>query len=154
MGFVSQIEEEQKFKISISDYDGTVFPDVEVYLFDKLDNVIHNLSDLNYYFRSTEGVYNNRFVLLFKRTVVLGVSENNLQNITIVPNPTTGNISIISPKVAVKSVEVFDIRGRKLISADYNSAQNSVDISSLQSTTYFIKIHTSEGVLTKRVIKN
>jgi hypothetical protein len=153
LGFVSQIEENQEFKISISKQDGTVWPDVQVYLVDRAENVIHNLTNSDYIFKSKEGAQNERFVLLFKSTV-LGVSENQLQNISLIPNPTTGNITIISPKVVVNSVEVFDIRGRKLMSVDYNSNQYSLDISSLQSATYFVKIHTEEGILTKRIIKN
>lgn len=153
LGFVSQIEENQEFKISISNQDGAVWPDVQVYLVDKAENIIYNLNDSDYVFKSKEGAYNDRFVLLFKSTV-LGISENLLQNISLIPNPTTGNITIISPKVVVNSVEVFDIRGRKLMSTAYNNAQYSLDISSLQSATYFIKIHTQEGIITKRLIKN
>ena len=153
LGFVSQIEENQEFKISISNQDGAVWPNVQVYLVDKAENIIYNLNDSDYVFKSKEGAYNDRFVLLFKSTV-LGISENLLQNISLIPNPTTGNITIISPKVVVNSVEVFDIRGRKLMSAAYNNAQYSLDISSLQSATYFIKIHTQKGIITKRIIKN
>lgn len=153
MGFVSQIEENQKFKISISKVDGTVWPDVQVYVFDKVENVIHNLTDSHYYFRSKEGTYNDRFVILFK-SIVLGLSENHLQNINIVPNPTTGSITIISPKTVVKTVEVYDIRGRRLIAVDYNSNQYTLDLSSLQSSTYLIKIMTGEGMITKRIVKN
>lgn len=153
LGFVSQVEENQEFKISISNQDGIVWPDVQVYLVDKAENVINNLTDSDYVFKSKQGAHNERFVLLFKSTV-LGVSENQLQGISLIPNPTTGNIAIISTKVAVDSVEVFDIRGRKLMSAEFNNSQYSLDISSLQSATYFIKIHTKEGILTKRIIKN
>ncbi len=153
LGFVSQVEENQEFKISISNQDGTVWSDVQVYLLDKTENVIHNLTDSDYIFKSKEGAQNGRFALLFKNTI-LGVSENQLQNISLIPNPTTGNITIISPKVTVNSVEVFDIRGRKLMSADYNSDQYSLDISGLQSATYFIKIHTQEAIVTRRIIKN
>ena len=153
LGFVSQIEEEQKFKISISDLDGAVWPDVQVYLLDKFENIIHNLTDSNYYFESKEGVYNNRFVLLFK-SIALEVSENYLQNISLVPNPTTGSITIISPKATVKKVEVYDIRGRKLMAVDNNSNQSTIDLSTLQAATYFVKIITAEGMVTKRVIKN
>ena len=143
----------QKFKRSISDLDGTVWPDVQVYLRDKFENIIHNLTDSNYIFESKEGVYNNRFVLLFKSTA-LGVSENYLQNISLVPNPTTGIITVISPNATVKTVEVYDIRGRKLMAGHYNTNQSTIDLSTLQSATYFVKIMTAEGMVTKRIIKN
>ncbi len=153
LGFVSQVEEEQEFMISISEQDGLVWPDVQVYLLDRAENVVHNLSDSAYVFKSKAGVDNDRFVLLFKNTV-LGTLENQLQAISIVPNPTTGKITIVSPKTVINSVEVFDIRGRRLMGVDYNNSQYSLDLSSLQSATYFVKINTAEGTLTKRIVKN
>ena len=153
LGFVSQIEENQEFKISINEQDGTVWPDVQVYLLDKTENVVHNLSDADYTFKSIEGTQKDRFVILFKSTV-LGTPENQLQHISIVPNPTTGNVTIVSPKTVINSVEVFDIRGRRLMMVDYNNTHYSLDLSSLQSATYFVKINTAEGSLTKRVVKH
>ncbi|MEZ4882309.1 MAG: T9SS type A sorting domain-containing protein [Flavobacteriaceae bacterium] len=153
LGFVSQIEENQEFKISISEQDGTVWPDVQVYLVDKFENVVHNLNDSDYIFKSKEGAQNERFVMLFK-TTVLGTQDSKLQNISIVPNPTTGNITIVSPKTVINSVEVFDIRGRRLLAVDHNNTQFSLNLSSLQNATYLVKINTAEGTLTKRVVKH
>ena len=153
LGFVSQIEENQEFKISISEQDGIVWPDVQVYLLDKTENVVHNLSDADYTFKSIEGTQKDRFVILFKSTV-LGTPENQLQHISIVPNPTTGNVTIVSPKTVINTVEVFDIRGRRLMEVDYNNTHYSLDLSSLQSATYFVKINTSEGSIIKRVVKH
>lgn len=153
LGFVSQVEENQEFKITISKQDGTVWPDVQVFLIDKTENVVHNLSDSDYIFKSKAGKHNERFTMVFKRTV-LGTADNQLQNIRVVPNPTAGTITIVSPKTVVNSVGVFDIRGRKLMNVVYNNATYSLDLSSLQSATYFVKINTKEGSLTKRVVKN
>ncbi len=152
LGFVSQVEENQEFKISISNQDGTVWPDVVVYLLDRHENLKYNLTDSDYIFKSEQGAYNNRFVLLFKSTV-LGNTETELQNISLVPNPTTGIVSIISPKININSVEVYDIRGRKLMLQDYKKDQYQLDISALQAAIYFVKINTQQGTLTKRIIK-
>ncbi len=153
LGFISQVEENQEFKISIGNQDGTVWPDIQVYLVDKAENVIHNITDSDYIFKSKEGTQNERFVLLFKSTV-LETLENQLLAISISPNPTKGNITIVSPKTVINSVEVFDIHGRRLMTVDYNDNQYSLNLSGLQSATYFIKINTQEGTLTKRVVKN
>lgn len=153
LGFVSQIEENQEFKISISEQDGTVWPDVQVYLLDKSENVVHNLTDADYIFKSKEGVHNDRFVLLFKRTV-LGTVENQLQLISIAPNPTTGKVTVVSPKAVINSVEVFDIRGRKLKSVKIiNSKNYSIDLTEMQNAVYFVKISTDMGSVTKQIIK-
>ena len=152
LGFVSQVEENQEFIISISDQDGLVWPDVQVYLLDKAKNMVHNLSDADYTFKSKVGAHNDRFVLLFKRTV-LGAPENQLQNISLVPNPTTGSLTIVAPNAPVNSVEVYDLRGRKLLSVDCSTGNRTLDLSALQSATYFVKVNTEEGGVTKRIVK-
>lgn len=152
LGFVSQIEEEQEFSISISEKDGTVWPDVQVFLVDKNESTIHELTASDYIFKAKNGVQNDRFMLLFKNTA-LGVSENHLQTISMVPNPTTGSVLILSPKAVVNSIEVFDLRGRKLMNANCNSAQYSLDLSGLQAATYLVKINTETGSVTKRIVK-
>ncbi len=125
---------------------------MQVYLYDKYENLIHNLSDSDYTFTSHKAKQNDRFVILFKNEV-LNISDNILQQISIVPNPTSGNITINSPKIKVNSVIVFDIRGRKLMEKKYTDTQYNLNISALQSAIYFLKINTSEGTFTKRIIK-
>ena len=92
LGFVSQIEENQEFKISISEQDGSVWSNVQVYLLDKAKNVVHNLTDAVYIFKSKEGAHNDRFVLLFKRTV-LGTTDNQLR-FSIAQKPTTARYDV------------------------------------------------------------
>ncbi|WP_051285192.1 M4 family metallopeptidase [Aequorivita capsosiphonis] len=153
LGFVSQVDEVQEYEISISNTDGVVWPDVQVYLIDKVSNKVHNLNSSTYTFKTTAGSQNNRFVLAFKRTV-LGASGNLLETISLVPNPTKAYITILSPNATINSVEVFDIRGRSLMAVDYHGSQYSLDLSTLQSAVYFVKINTIEGSLTKRIIKD
>ena len=152
LGFVSQVEETQEFEISINKQNGTIWTNTTVYLLDKAENVIHDLTASTYTFKTKEGVQNERFVLLFK-DAVLGVSENHLEQISLVPNPTKGILTILSPKVDLNSVEVYDVRGRKLMDVNYNNNQYQLDISALQSATYFVKLYTEAGTITKRVLK-
>ena len=152
LGFVSQVEEDVEFKISISDWDGTIWPEVQVYLYDKYENKIHNLSGADYTFTSNKAKQNDRFVLLFKYEV-LNISDQSIAKISLFPNPTTGYITINSPKTEVNSVTVFDIRGRKLLEKQFTDNEYRLNISALQSATYFLKIATSEGTFTKRIIK-
>jgi len=63
-------------------------------------------------------------------------------------------LNIASPQAYLISVEVFDIRGRKITSTMVNS-QNSyqLDMSALESAVYFVKISTNVGEIIKRVMK-
>ena len=43
----------------------------------------------------------------------VGISENEIRDIKIYPNPTTRKLSIVSEQLSVESVEIFDVYGRK-----------------------------------------
>ncbi|MCL2168373.1 MAG: T9SS type A sorting domain-containing protein, partial [Lentimicrobiaceae bacterium] len=77
-------------------------------------------------------------------------------DITLIPNPTTGELQVTSYGLQVTNVEVFDVYGRKLHSSTcplVHSSTTTIDISDLQSGIYFVKITTEEGIITKKVIK-
>jgi len=78
-----------------------------------------------------------------------------LDNISVVPNPTTGQLSIVNCQLSINSVEVFDVYGRKLSSHHLiiSSSHHQIDISHLSSGLYFVKITTKQGVIVKKVIK-
>ena len=89
---------------------------------------------------------------------VLDVSEIiDSYQITIFPNPTTGELQITNYELqngllsAVK-VEVFDVYGRKQKAE--SRKDNVVDISNLFAGIYFVKISTEAGTITKKIIKH
>jgi len=75
-----------------------------------------------------------------------------LDKITVVPNPTTGELRVTSNELQVTNIEVFDIHGRKLLSSPV-SQQQTLDISHLQAGIYFVKIITEQGEIVKRIVK-
>ena len=80
----------------------------------------------------------------------------NLQKeiISIFPNPTTGELRIENGELRIRSVEVFDVYGRKLQSKIVNLKSEIVlDISHLNSGIYFVKISTEQGEIVKKIIK-
>jgi len=91
-------------------------------------------------------------------TSVSSVCEKNvLENITIHPNPTTGELQVTSYGLQVTSIEILDITGRILSSnhiAPLTSHSSSlINISHLKSGIYFVKIATNAGDVIKKVIK-
>jgi hypothetical protein len=86
----------------------------------------------------------------------LPVSESgkSLENISIYPNPTTGELQITNYKLQITNVEVFDIYGQNLYSSSCPPVHSStINISHLPAGIYFVKITTKEGVTTKKIIK-
>ena len=77
------------------------------------------------------------------------------EKITLVPNPTTGELKIENGELKIENVEVFDVYGRKLLSNHLitSSSNHLINISHLHSGIYFVKITTEAGEVVKKVVK-
>ena len=97
-----------------------------------------------------------------------GVKQGSLyENITLIPNPTTGELIVGIAGQArndIRSIEVFDVYGRKVSShhltphtshllPQTSSSHQKIDISHINSGVYFVKIITNVGETVKKVIK-
>jgi len=84
----------------------------------------------------------------------VGIASTTLSNqITVYPNPTTGQLTIDNRELSIKNVEIYDIVGRKQLSIDCQLSIEIIDVSNLSNGTYFLRIQTENGVVTKKVIK-
>jgi len=84
----------------------------------------------------------------------LGSNDNVLDTVSIFPNPTDGMLNIVSPLDPITSIEVFDVRGRKLNNVLVNGQGNfAIDISEFETAVYFITVTTETGSITKRIVK-
>jgi len=87
----------------------------------------------------------------------VGIEETlRATSVKVYPNPTTGKLSVSSEQLSVESIEVFDVYGRKLLSHHLitSSSNHLIDIFHLTAGTYFLKIATETGTVTKKIIKN
>jgi hypothetical protein len=92
-------------------------------------------------------------------TSVSSACLKKLEEITLVPNPTTGELRITNYELRngllSVEVEVFDVYGRKVSSNHHiiSSSHHHINISHLSSGIYFVKIKTDVGEVIKKVIK-
>jgi aminopeptidase N len=86
------------------------------------------------------------------------VGINEWENkIEVYPNPTTGELRVKSLDLRVDEIEIFDVLGKKRKTESRRQKTDKdflLDISSLQAGTYFIKIKTDKGTVSKKIIKN
>lgn len=85
----------------------------------------------------------------------VGVEEyENGSSVTIAPNPVTENCQIRSES-PIKEVWVYDMLGRMLGYYEYAGTVGEVMIPAYSwgSGTYFLKINTEKGLITKKIIK-
>lgn len=108
---------------------------------------------------------------LFEYTVSNGVASNNvfayltvasdadcflasveydqLLNVAVYPNPSNGVITIDNANQS--KVNVLNVLGEVVLSADITSTQQSLNISNLAEGTYYVKVMTQQGTVTKSI---
>ena len=73
----------------------------------------------------------------------------------IYPNPSQNELRVVLEKAQATNYSVFDAHG-KSVKADVlqgNQSSFSIDISTLPSGVYFLQVHTSQGMLTRTIVK-
>lgn len=84
---------------------------------------------------------------------ILSVDEfNTVANIKMFPNPTNGNEVTITSKENI-TVEVFDVLGKKVKFQNLTSTQNKLNISGLSKGVYIVRLNSTKGSITKKLIK-
>ncbi|WP_299767211.1 T9SS type A sorting domain-containing protein [uncultured Dokdonia sp.] len=81
----------------------------------------------------------------------LGIQDELLASVTAYPNPTAGQLSLTIPSsISVEKVSLIDITGKN---TQVRLVNNTLDMSSLATGVYILKLETSAGTSTQRVIK-
>jgi hypothetical protein len=93
-----------------------------------------------------EGVY------WFQNNLTLGINEDELiSSINIYPNPSSDFVIIRSENQIINSIQLFDLKGRKI---EFDLVDpNKIEIDNLSSGVYIIKIRTDKGTLNRKLIK-
>jgi len=104
---------------------------------------------------------NGTIEAIFKEKV--GICENEFGNISIFPNPTTGELTITNiprwrqqgvEELRIEGIEIFDVYGRNVFSHTANLIpQTVINISHLPAGVYFLRIYNESGFATAKVIK-
>ena len=69
----------------------------------------------------------------------LSMSDNEMLDMMVYPNPVDGNyVTILSPVEGLKEIQVFTVTGRKVMDTAING--NTLDVSSFNSGFYMLKV--------------
>ncbi|WP_410006680.1 T9SS type A sorting domain-containing protein [Aequorivita nionensis] len=94
---------------------------------------------------------NDDKIAWYENLTIIGIEENQLDNIKIYPNPTTRLIFIESKTENILGATIFDILGKNVLQEIGNIQE--MDISHLQSGMYFLRIKTDSGEFVQKIIK-
>ena len=106
--------------------------------------------------------YTSDNTAMAKWSVLDAIDETQSTNVIwVYPNPTTGVLNLVQERIEVagqahndvQSVEIFDVYGRKVLEPSL-TVLRSYDLTVLSAGIYFVKIHTENGIIMKKVIKN
>lgn len=111
-----------------------------VALLDINNQVIYNTSG-DYGFGASANFATNGF---------LGVGDNLFDRVVLYPNPSKNTVTITNAENA--NVEIYDILGKVLLSKTSISLNQEIDLTSLVSGTYFVKINKDGQSKVERLI--
>jgi len=91
-------------------------------------------------------------VLINVNCGVTGIGENNsIQESIIYPNPTSNSFIIETVTNELKTVMIFDVSGKQVLTQKISGMQNSIDVSSLSDGYYTLIIGTSTNTISKKL---
>jgi hypothetical protein len=94
--------------------------------------------------------YSENKIIKFENLGLLGLDENNLQRFIIYPNPGNNRV-LVTAETDIVKIDIYDYQGRLAL---FNVESSSIDISTLNTGIYFIKITDHEGnTQTSKLIK-
>ena len=149
LGFYSATSD--TFQINLHNFDG-LFLEQNIFLKDKFLNIIHNIKESPYSFSSLSGTFNDRFSILY-RDNALANNEFSLDNINVVLFKPNDNLNIKTDNIIIKSVKIYDIRGRLLSDKkEINATETSLNVGTTNQVL-IVKITTSEDkIITRKYV--
>ena len=84
----------------------------------------------------------------------VGIPEfSNDEGLSVYPNPTEG-IMTLSMQKGLGEVSIFNTLGELVFQADIQSPTADIDLSSLPSGIYFLKVCSDTETLTRKIVLN
>jgi len=80
-------------------------------------------------------------------------SNNTINGFNVYPNPVKGNsLTVTTSSTEVKTVNIFNVLGRKVFSQRFSSMNKTMDISGISSGVYIMKVSEGNNIATKKLI--
>ena len=128
----------------------------EVYLHDKVNDVYHDILNADLNLNLPAGVNNTQYEITFRNASALNTKDDNLaENFVIFQNNTKSMLTVKNPLgLALKSIELFDISGKSVLSRSKVGSQELYEYATagLSEGVYVAKITTdSNQVIASKV---
>lgn len=140
--------------IALNTVDGLFLQNQDIYLEDKLLNVIHNLKQQPYVFNSAVGTFNDRFLIRYTSSNALQNNTSTLIENNLIVIGKDNQITIKSNYERITSVIIFDLLGREIVKKekqnDYLIQFNNIQT---KNQVLLVKVQLENGTnTTKKII--
>ncbi len=81
----------------------------------------------------------------------IGLDENNLEGVSIFPNPSEGIVTVSNDNNTTNSIEVYNLVGEKVYSTTA-STSTKIDLSANGTGVYIVKVYNENGSFVERVV--
>lgn len=80
-------------------------------------------------------------------------TENPLEKVQIYPNPVTGGkIYINAENSSFKTIELYDMLGKRILVTEMNNYQKEINVSNLKAGVYILKLSEKNNSITRKII--
>ncbi|MDI1315853.1 T9SS sorting signal type C domain-containing protein [Flavobacterium sp.] len=142
------------YTLSIDHVDGLFLGNQNIYLRDNLLNVTHDIKSSAYTFTSDQGIFNNRFDVVYTNST-LNISTPTFDaNSVVVYKNDNKVLSINAGKVVMKNVKIYDVRGRLIYEkSNINTTTTALTDLKAEQEVLLVKITSDDNkVVTKKVV--
>lgn len=139
---VIDVEEQQPLSFGI--YDIQNFDDSQgIYIYDANYDLYQDLRTQNYFINIEPGNYTDRFEIVFIPGQSLGIDDFDVSDLTIRQDNDIHQLSVLNPNgLDVKTIEVFDVAGKRMLNELYDSVSNRYKLSTvnLSDGVYIVNV--------------
>lgn len=137
------------YSIQLEQFDG-LFENQDIFINDKVTNIITSLKNNVYNFFAESGIYDNRFEIIFNNSL-LNQEQVDIENTVIY---TSDNVIHIFSDLSIDEVEIYDVIGRTLYhKKNVNAKEYKINSIIANNQTLIVKVKNTTGKLsTKKII--
>jgi hypothetical protein len=140
------------YTITLFRKDGVFENGQAIYLKDNLLGQIHDFADGNYEFSTEAGAFTGRFEVVYNDTT-MGLDNPVVDANSVVVFKNAGIVNVNSGMATIKTVTVFDTRGRLLYTLNnINSTKAILTGMQVQEQMLIVNIETDKGTVSKKMV--
>lgn len=139
------------YTISLDEKDGVFNNGQSIYLKDKQNGVITNLSQGSYTFSATAGVNTGRFEIIYQPETVLATDLTTKEELVVYTE--SGDFVVKAQSKKITDLQVFDMNGRLFMKLQPNKTKVVIPASTLINGVYLLKIDQGGVITNKKIIR-